>query len=185
MKKDAIILLIIIAVAAALICFTDIQSVDEYYLEHLEDIGPDSKTVTLSIRCGTIFDNYDQLDPALRSDEYVPKDGVILPPTEYVLRDGDSVFDILSRAVRHNKIQMDFSGENENSYGAVYVKGIHYIYEFSCGPLSGWIYRVDGEMPSYGCSKYYLKDGQNIEWIYSCALGTDAGDEWVKGETFK
>ena len=185
MKKDAIIILALIIVAAAVVCFTDIQSVDEYYLEHLEDITPESKTVTLSIRCNTIFDNYDQLDASLRSDEYVPADGVILAPTEYVLREGDSVFDILSRAVRHNKIQIDYSGENENSYGAVYVKGIHYIYEFSCGPLSGWIYRVDGEQPSYGCSKYYPEDGQNIEWIYSCALGLDAGDVWKKGEALK
>lgn len=178
MKKDAIIILALIIAVVTVVCFTDIQSVDEYYLEHLEDITPDSKTVTLSIRCNTIFDNYDQLDKSLTG--YVPEDGVILPPTEYVLRDGDSVFEILSRAVRHNRIQLDYAGENETAYGAVYVKGINYIYEFSCGPLSGWIYRVDGEAPSYGCSKYYPSDGQNIEWIYSCALGTDCGDEWKK-----
>ena len=46
-------------------------------------------------------------------------------------------------------------------------------------------YRVDGEYPNFGCSKYELKDGQNIEWIYTCDLGEDAGCEWVGEETAK
>ena len=104
---------------------------------------------------------------------------MILPVTEYVLRPGDTVFDILNRAVRYNKIQMEYQGADQNSYGSVYVQGIHYLYEFSCGPLSGWMYRVDGEYPNYGCSKYTLKDGQNIEWVYTCDLGRDVGCEWV------
>ena len=110
---------------------------------------------------------------------------MILPPTEYVLRPGDTVFDILDRAVRYNKIQMEYQGSDENSYGSVYIRGINYLYEFSCGPLSGWMYRVDGEYPNFGCSKYELKDGQNIEWIYTCDLGEDVGCEWVGKETAK
>ena len=148
---------------------TNIQSVDEYYLTHIDDITPESETVTVSIRCDTILQNYDDLDPALRSDEFVPPDGVILPPTEYVLRPGDTVFDILDRAVRYNKIQME------------YLQGIHYLYEFSCGPLSGWMYCVDGEFPNYGCSKYVLQDGQTVEWVYTCDLGRDVGCAWMEG----
>ena len=95
MKKDLIALFAIILMIAVLINGTNIQSVDEYYLTHIDDITPDSETVTISIRCDTILRNYDDLDPALRSPEYVPPDGVILPVTEYVLRPGDTVFDIL------------------------------------------------------------------------------------------
>ena len=164
---------------------TNIQSVDEYYLTHIDDIRPDSETVTISIRCDTVLSNFDDLDPALKQGDYIPSDGVILPPTEYVLRPGDTVFDILDRAVRYNKIQMEYQGSDENSYGSVYIRGINYLYEFSCGPLSGWMYRVDGEYPNYGCSKYELKDGQNIEWIYTCDLGEDVGCEWVGEETAK
>ena len=164
---------------------TNIQSVDEYYLTHIDDIGPDSETVTISIRCDTVLSNPDDLDPALKQGDYIPSDGVILPPTEYVLRPGDTVFDILDRAVRYNKIQMEYQGSDENSYGSVYIRGINYLYEFSCGPLSGWMYRVDGEYPNFGCSKYELKDGQNIEWIYTCDLGEDVGCEWVGEETAK
>lgn len=180
MKKDILAILGIILLVATVINGTHIQSVDEYYLTHIDDITPDSETVTISIRCDTILDNYNDLDPSLRSDEFVPSDGVILPPTEYVLRPGDTVFDILDRAVRYNRIQMEYQGADKNSYGSVYIQGIHYLYEFSCGPLSGWMYRVDGVYPNYGCSKYDLTDGQVIEWIYTCNLGKDVGCVWIK-----
>ena len=180
MKKDIIALFAIILLVAVIISGTNIQSVDEYYLTHIDDIREDSETVTISIRCDTILKNYGELDPALRSGEFVPPDGVILPPTEYVLRPGDTVFDILDRAVRYNKIQMEYQGADKNSYGSVYVQGIHYLYEFSCGPLSGWMYRVDGEFPNYGCSKYKLQNGQVIEWVYTCDLGQDVGCMWTE-----
>ena len=181
MKKAIFALFVIILLIAVVINGTNIQSVDEYYLTHIDDITPESETVTISIRCDTILKNFDDLDPALRSEEFVPSDGVILPPTRYVLRPGDTVFDILDRAVRYNKIQMEYQGANENSFGSVYIQGIHYLYEFSCGPLSGWMYRVDGEFPNYGCSKYVLRDGQTIEWVYTCDLGRDVGCVWMEG----
>ena len=171
MKKDILAIFAIVLIIAAVINGTHIQSVDEYYLTHIDDITPESETVKISIRCNTVLENYDDLDPALRSDEFVPPDGVIL-----------TVFDILDRAVRYNRIQMEFQGADENSYGSVYIQGINYLYEFSCGPLSGWMYRVDGEFPNYGCSKYKLRDGQVIEWVYTCSLGTDVGCYFVGGE---
>ena len=182
MKKDILAVLGIILLIAMVINGTNIQSVDEYYLTHIDDITPESETVKISIRCDTILENFDDLDPSLKSEEFVPNDGVILPLTEYVLRPGDTVFDILERAVRYNKIQMEYQGSDKNSFGSVYIQGIHYLYEFSCGPLSGWMYRVDGEYPNYGCSKYELKNGQMIEWIYTCNLGSDVGAEWMGGQ---
>lgn len=182
MKKDIIFLFVIILLAAFVINGTNIQSVDEYYLTHIDDITPDSETVFISIRCDSVLDNYDELDASLRSEEFVPKDGVILPLTEYVLRPGDTVYDILDRAVRYNKIQMEYQGADKNSFGSVYIQGINYLYEFSCGPLSGWMYKVDGVYPNYGCSKYELHDGQVIEWVYTCDLGKDVGCEWMGGD---
>ncbi len=178
MKKDILALCAIALLIAVIVNGTEIQSVDEYYLTHIDDIKPDSETVTISIRCDTILDNYGDLDKELKSEKYVPSDGIILPETEYVLRPGDTVFDVLDRAVRYNKIQMEYEGADKNSYGSVYVEGIHWLYEFSCGPLSGWMYKVDGDYPNYGCSKYELKDGQKIEWVYTCDLGKDVGGVW-------
>ena len=183
MKKDILALLSLALIIAVLIHGTNIQSVDEYYLTHIDDITPQSETVFISIRCDTVLQNYDELDKALQSDKYVPQNGVILPETEYVLRPGDTVFDILDRAVRYNKIQMEYQGADKNSYGSVYVQGINYLYEFSCGPLSGWMYQVNGEFPNYGCSKYKLKDGDRIAWVYTCDLGKDVGCIWMGDET--
>ena len=64
------------------------------------------------------------------------------------------------------------------NYGSVYVQGINHLYEFSCGELSGWMYMVNGEFPNYGCSKYELKDGDEIVWCYTCDLGRDVGCYW-------
>ena len=66
MKKDIVAIFGIILLIAVLINGTNIQSVDEYYLTHIDNITPESETVTISIRCDTILDNYDDLDPALR-----------------------------------------------------------------------------------------------------------------------
>ena len=175
MKKDILALFVIVLLVAVVINGTNIQSVDEYYLTHIDDITPDSETVTISIRCDTILQNYGDLDPALRSDEFVPPDGVILLPTRYVLRPGDTVFDILDRAVRYNRIQMEYQGARENSFGSVYIQGLHYLYEFSCGPLSGWMYRVNGEFPSEGIDSIELHNGDKVEWLFSCDGGTDVG----------
>lgn len=182
MRKDILAAAFVILVLAVVISGTNIQTVDEYYMTHIDDITPESETVSIVIKCDTVLDNYDNLDKELRSEKYVPADGVILAKTEYVLRPGDTVFDILDRAVRYNRIQMEYQGADENSFGSVYVQGIHYLYEFSCGPLSGWMYMVNGTFPNYGCSKYELKDGDSIEWVYTCDLGHDVGCVWMGGE---
>lgn len=176
MKKDLFALAIVAFILIFVFSGTKIQTVDEYYLTHIDDIQEDSETVFLTIRCDTILDNWDQLDPALRYEKYVPSDGVILARTEYVLREGDTVYDILDRAIRHNKIQMEciYSA----NYSSVYVQGINHLYEFSCGELSGWMYMVNGVFPNYGCSKYALRDGDEILWCYTCDLGKDVGCEW-------
>lgn len=180
MRKDLLLLAFIALLAAVLFSGTKIQSVDEYYLTHIDDITEDSETVTISIRADTILHNWDKLSPELRSEKYVPKDGVILKETEYVLRPGDTVFDILHRTVRHNRIHMEFQGADENAFGSVYIKGIHHLYEFSCGPLSGWMYAVNGTFPDYGVSKYVLEDGDVIEFHYTCDLGRDVGHEFKR-----
>jgi len=181
MKKDLLALGFVALLIALLVSGTKIQSVNEYYLTHIDDITPESKTVEISIRCDTILHNWDDLDPALRSEKYVPSNGVILAESKYVLRSGDTVYNILDRAVRRNKIQMEFQGADMNQFGSVYIQGIHYLYEFSCGPLSGWMYKVNGVYPNYGCSKYELKNGDVIEWVYTCDLGRDVGCKWMGG----
>ena len=49
------------------------------------------------------------------------------------------------------------------------------LFEFSAGSNSGWMYRVNGKFPNYGCSLYDVKSGDVIEWLYTCDLGHDIG----------
>lgn len=173
MKKDLIAAAIAIFLIVLIASGTKIQSVDDYYLTHIDDATENSETVTLSVRCDTVLDNWDKLDDELKFEKYVPQSGVILQEFTLVLRKNDTVYDILNRAVRHKKIHMEcvYSA----NYGSVYVQGINHLYEFSCGELSGWMYKVNGVFPNYGCSKYVLKNGDKIEWVYTCDLGRDVG----------
>lgn len=176
MKKDILAIVAAVLIIAVLIGGVEIQSVDEYYLSHIDDIKPDSETVFLSIRCDSVFDNYDKLDASLKNGGYIPQNGIILEKTEYVLRDGDTVYDVLDRVLRYNKIQAEYRGSKKTSRGSLYIAGINYLYEYSCGPLSGWMYRVNGVFPSRSCAEYTLSDGDVIEFVYSCDLGHDIGE---------
>ena len=178
MKKDIIITLLIIMLVAVFVLATDFKSVEEYYLENAENVKPGDATVLLSIRCDTILDNMEKLDPALIS--FVPSDGTVLAEKEYVLREGDTVFDILTRAVKTNRIQLEYSGSPQTK--TVYIEGIANIYEFSCGSLSGWTYLVNGERPREGASAYEPKDGDRIEWLYTCELSEDILNGGANGE---
>ncbi|MFE3574341.1 DUF4430 domain-containing protein [Lysinibacillus sp. NPDC059133] len=141
--------------------------------------APKKRTVTIAIRVDTLLKHWDKLDASLQSEKYVPKNGIILKTTTYeLLSEKDTVWDVLQRATKEHKIQMEYQGANENIYNSVYVEGINHLYEFSAGELSGWMYKVNGVYPNYGCSQYVLKDGDVIEWNYTVDLGRDLGHYW-------
>ena len=128
-------------------------------------------TCTFSIECSTILNNLDQLDPDKL--EMVPSGGTILAKTTVTFYEGESVFDVLQRLCKEKGIHMESSWTP--IYNSAYIEGIHNLYEFDCGALSGWMYRVNGWYPNYGCSRYQLQDGDVVEWRYTCDLGNDVG----------
>lgn len=151
--------------------------------EKQQQLAPQKRTVTIAIRVGTLLKHWNKLDPSLQSEKYVPKNGIILKATKYeLLSEKDTVWDVLQRATKEHKIQMEYQGANENIYNSVYVEGINHLYEFSAGELSGWMYKVNGVYPNYGCSQYVLKDGDIIEWNYTVDLGRDLGHYWDSNE---
>ncbi|MBQ3546372.1 MAG: DUF4430 domain-containing protein [Lachnospiraceae bacterium] len=160
-KKNLIVLVVVTILAICFIMFTDFQSKDSYYN------GKDTRkedvigSVTFSIRCDKAIGKTES--------EYIPSDGVILDNTEFKIDEDDTVYDILIEASRKYNIHLDYSGDENNAY----IKGINYLYEFECGELSGWTYKVNEETASVGCDKYALKDGDKIEWIYTLELGRD------------
>ena len=105
--------------------------------------------------------------------DVLPSNGIILPTTTVTFYEGESVFDVLQRVCKAHGIQMESSGTP--MYGSAYVEGIGNLYEFDCGSGSGWMYRVNGWYPNYGCSRYMLQQGEIVEWRYTCDLGADIG----------
>jgi hypothetical protein len=136
-----------------------------------------SYTCTFSIECSTILNNLDMLDPDKL--EMVPSGGVILSKTTVTFYEGESVFDVLQRVCREKGIHME--AEWTPIYNSAYIEGIHNLYEFDCGALSGWMYKVNGWYPNYGCSRYQLEDGDVVEWRFTCDLGSDIGGGYAVG----
>lgn len=127
---------------------------------------------TIAIRCDTILNNWDDLDPAKAG--FVPGDGCILATVSVEFTEGETVFDVLKRVCSTYGIPLEYSWTP--LYNSYYIEGINNLYEFDCGSQSGWMFKVNGWFPNYGCSGYALEDGDAIVWCYTCkGLGADVG----------
>ena len=127
---------------------------------------------TLEIRCDTILNNYDKLDPA--KAEFVPADGVILAAVKVPFAEGETAFDVTKRACEAYGLQIEYSWTP--LYNSNYVEGINHLYEFDCGAESGWMFKVNGWFPNYGSTAYVLQNGDAVMWEYTCVgLGADLG----------
>lgn len=137
-----------------------IQSKDEYYnsTEQVES----EKSVLMSVNCSEILKNMDSLDSGL--EKYISEYGLIVEDKAYPIKDGDTVYDLLIRVTKENRIQT----ESKGIFGNREIEGINYIYNSSCGKGSRWIYKVNGEIQQPVCSDYKLKDGDIVQWIYVC-----------------
>ena len=135
--------------------------------------------VNIEIRCDTILGNMGDLTPG--KAEFVPSNGVILPMVKVPFYENETVFEVLNRICKKTGIQIEYSWTP--LYGSYYIEGINHLYEFDCGEQSGWMYKVNEWFPNYGCSSYYVDDGDVIVWCYTCkGLGTDVGCDWMAEE---
>lgn len=143
-----------------------------------QEIIDNTLKCTFSISCATVLDNMDIIDKSKK--DIIPDDGWILKPVTVTFNEGESVFDVLKQVCKDNKVQLEFSFTP--IYNSAYIEGINNLYEFDCGSLSGWMYEVNGWFPNYGCSRYEVKNGDVIEWQYTCDLGGDIGGYYSVGE---
>lgn len=140
--------------------------------EEPEETTADTITVFFSIDCKNILNHLDDLKDYDSLKDYIGN-GIILDKTGYQISAGSTVFDLLELVTRANRIQLDYQGASSNIYGTVYVRGIQYIYEKSCGTSSGWMYTVNGEWVGVGCSSKKLEDGDFVQWRFTCNGGSD------------
>lgn len=137
---------------------------EEYTSDGISDESRESNVCTITIRCDTILDNLDNLDAG--KEVYVPSNGVILETSSVEFEEGETVFDVLTRVCKYADIQIEYAWTP--LYDSYYIESINHLYEFDCGNESGWMYKVNGWFPNYGCSDYTLENGDNIVWCYTC-----------------
>ena len=134
--------------------------------------GGGGDSVTLSVICEP-----DSLSAVLAEspnlEEYLPSDGILLPPTEHEITPGEtSVYAVTEALLESANLPLD--AVYSPGYDSHYIRGIGYLYEFSAGPYSGWLYTVDGATANYGADQLILSGGETIVWRYTADYRTDA-----------
>lgn len=154
----------------------DSQNQEALQAKFLKDSDLTGESVcVITIRCDAILNQSEKLTAG--KERFVPADGCILAESKLSFADGETAFDVLQRACEIAEIQLEYSWTP--FYNSYYIEGINQLYEFDCGEQSGWTYRVNGWSPNYGCSSYELKDGDVIEWLYTCQnYGADISEEY-------
>ncbi len=158
-KKKALIpisvtLLIIAAVTAAF----DIKTPNEYYA----DISTSGDiAVSVYVNCSAALDSEGETAAVL------PADGILLAAEGVSLAESSTAFDALIAVSKATQLRIDYTG---TSYGT-YINGIGGLYEFDFGSTSGWLYKVNGEMPDRSVGTYILSDGDVVEFVYTVTLG--------------
>ena len=120
--------------------------------------------VSISIDCKTILDNQSDLKDGYES---FIKNGIILSSNSYKVKKNTTVIDVLKKATSENDIKL----VTVSSAFGLYVKGIGNIEEKVCGSSSGWVYKINGTFANSAASSYRLKDGDKIEWRFTCKQG--------------
>ena len=192
-KKTAnlimVLIILAIVIAGMMIAFamkTDTSDAlaSQYKIREIKDnalIDPrqEGNVCTIIIVCNTVLDNMDTVNK--EKIPFIPKDGTVLPKTQVSFAEGDTVFDVLQKVCAAANLQLEYS--YTPIYKSSYIEGINHLYEFDCGPESGWMYKVNGQSPNYGCSAYKLENGDDIIWCYTCTgLGADVGETWMDTE---
>ena len=91
------------------------------------------------------------------------------PLTQFVMNDNETAYTLLLRT------GLVVLTSTNSQYNGAYVVSIDGFGELADGPLSGWMYKVNGESPDYSASLYFLKDGDVVEWVYTRDIGEDIG----------
>lgn len=138
------------AVLTAALMLTNFRPASDYR-NPVQTAGEGEPAVELTVQCAALSDVADPDD--------LPDGGVNLFPTArlpYI--EGESVDELLTRAAN----SAGFTVDRESGY----VRGIAGVYEKAYGEMSGWIFTVNGEMPSVSAADCILSDGDRVEWRY-------------------
>ncbi len=116
----------------------------------------------VTVECTKILSNMNKLKAG--HEDYVPPDGYIISSKKVSVKNGSSAYDAVKNACSQCNVTINAT----NSAYGVYVAGFNNIDEKDCGNMSGWLYSVNGVMPSKSCGKYILSNGDSIVFSYTC-----------------
>lgn len=139
--RDYIIVLLIAAALLAAVFFIKIESPSEHFASgtSADTVG----VVTFSVDASAV------------------DAGAVIPPCAVGIGDGSTVLSVTEEAARRAKTVLDIDA------AGTYIRGIGGISERDFGPLSGWVFRVNGEYPNVSCADFTLSPGDTVEWIYT------------------
>ena len=137
---------------------------------------PKANTCTVSIDCKSILQNKDKLNEDKK--DIVPEDGIILDKTTVSFGENENAYNLLkevcdsntcSHKCKYCKKNIQFEPEFNPSFNSYYIEGIHFLYEKDCGNESGWMFKVNGEVPSVSADQYIVNNGDKITFSYICS----------------
>lgn len=104
--------------------------------------------------------------------------GQIIAPSDVSITEEDTVLSVLKEAAADNGVSVTIRGEGSTAY----VVDIDGLAEFDRGPLSGWTVKKNGSFISKSAGITDVKDGDEIEWVYTEDYTKDTGLEAVSLE---
>ncbi len=164
MKKVIIILLTAVLVIGG-IFFIGIQSGHFSADKPASAVQSDTLSVTVSVRCDTVK-QYAGENPA------IPSDGVLAAACTETLAPGSTAYDLLLVTAKKNGFTFTNAGKAADGSDA-YICAVNGLNAGDYGECSGWLFYVNGSMATVGCGAYELKEGDCVEWLYSCNFGED------------
>ena len=94
---------------------------------------------------------------------FVPSNGVILAEKKVSINEGDTVFDVIVKVTKMQKIQLSSIGG--------YIQSINNLPEKLFNGSGGWMYEVNGVYGDKGSKEYVLNNNDKVKWRYSCYNG--------------
>ena len=121
---------------------------------------------------------------------YVEPLGVIVEETNVPFKAYDTVAAVTLRLL--DALDMTYLNSGDafsnfylSSIGNFDVNNVHYdaFGEFDAGQSSGWMITQNDVFINKGASEFLVKDGDVLEWQYTCQLGADIGDNYKPEES--
>ena len=88
------------------------------------------------------------------------------------LYENDTAYTLLKRVCREKNIEVDGEWDADSAY----ITQIGSVSEFTAGPLSAWLFTVNGTIPDVDSQSHPLEDGDVVEWHYTCDFGNDIAE---------